>query len=149
MFSGNLFFNNIRQIKQLQKKKLRDHKELMALHYTDREKYKSAIATLKKFSIPYETEDLVLFIRLVVPSDAVQCLDGFVSRALVIPKKQLPKFVQTHLREKTKTGWHGKMESTAFKAVLDYRYFIVDYVKKHISHYAEALRLSKLLPDKT
>lgn len=151
MVNKDLFLKKIwRKISMHAKEtQLLDKKNLIALHFSNMSKLVEAVAIVQKNKIPYDVEDLVQFVRLIVPSDAVRLIKGHDNQFPAIHIKHLPEYIQKNNTKKIKRGWHGNLNSPALKAALSYKYYLIDYVKKNIALYKEAFRITFLSPKKT
>jgi len=122
-------------------KTLLQEKNLVAFHFSDGKKFKEAVTVLRKKKIRFDTESLALLSRLIVPSKAVRHVKGYSARFVVISIVHLPEFLGKNPAKNNKAGWHGCLDSPTIKAVLHYKYHLIDYVRKHVAHYQEAFRM--------
>lgn len=123
---------------------LSQRNDLVALTFKSYEQCKKAIAYLRKkrSGYPYDIEKYIIFTRLIVPRKAVGYIKGFIAHNTVISRERLPNFVKKN-KSRRKARWHIGTFSHVLDSILQYKYFLKNYVISHIGLFAEALRQKK------
>ncbi len=123
---------------------LSQRNDLVGLTFRSHKKCKKAIAHIRKIRLgyPYDIEKHVIFTRLIVPRKAVGHIKGFIAQNTVISREKLPDFVKEN-KSCRKVRWHIGTFSHVLESILQYKYFLKNYVISHIGLFAEALRQKK------
>ena len=96
----------------------------------------------KRLGYPYDIERHIFFTRLIVPRNAVNHIKGFIAKNIVISREKLPDFIKKNKSRRLKR-WHVGTFSYVLESILQYKYFIKNYVISHIGLFAEALDQKK------
>ena len=123
---------------------LSQRNDLVGLTFKSYEQCKKAIAHIRKIRLgyPYDIEKHVIFTRLIVPKKAVGHINGFIAHNSVISREKLADFVKKN-KNRGKARWHTSAHSHALEIILQYKYFLKDYVISHIGLFAEAFAQKK------
>jgi len=121
--------------------------DLVGLTFTCLKQYKKAIAQFKKNGLEhsYDTDDTEkhsVFRRLIVPKKIVRHMRGFTSQYRMVSRENLPNFVKKNIHRR-QARWHAGTHSHILEIILQYKYFLKDYVISHIGLFAEALAQKK------